>query len=114
MCVAAAMAGLSLTAGWGVAWAAPVNTFDNTVRLPTPIYLGWGDAVPVPADYTGDGRADLAVYSESSGMWYIRTMATKHIYELPLGGPGWRACPVFRKKSRTDEHLMTPLLLRKP
>ena len=56
-------------------------------------FLCWGDAVPVPADYTGDGRHDLAVYLESSGMWYIRTMGTKRIYAIQLGGPGWSACP---------------------
>jgi len=30
-------------------------------------------------------------------------MATKHIYELPLGGPGWRACPAaYDGDGKTD------------
>jgi len=93
MYLTAAIALFSVLAGWSDAWAAPLNTFDHTVQRPTPIYFGWGDAVPVPADYTGDGRHDLAVYVESSGMWYIRTMGSKHVYEVQLGGPGWQACP---------------------
>lgn len=76
------------------AWSGSVKAFDHTVRLPTPIYFGWGDAAPTPADYNGDGRDDLAVYFESCGLWHVRTMGgtvlTRTFY---MGGPGWRACP---------------------
>jgi hypothetical protein len=32
--------------------------------------------VPVPGDYNGDGRSDLAMYQESSGRWYIRSLSS--------------------------------------
>lgn len=32
---------------------------------------GWAEAQPVPADYDGDGAADLAVYHQPSGRWYV-------------------------------------------
>ncbi|NCD23737.1 MAG: VCBS repeat-containing protein, partial [Spartobacteria bacterium] len=33
--------------------------------------LGWAGTVPVPADYDGDGRADVAVLSRASSTWCI-------------------------------------------
>jgi hypothetical protein len=35
---------------------------------------GWGAAtdVPVPGDYDGDGKTDLAIYRPSTGEWWVK------------------------------------------
>ncbi len=35
------------------------------------IYFGFGTDLPVPADYDGDYRADIAVFRPSNGTWYF-------------------------------------------
>lgn len=38
-----------------------------------PIQWGTADATPVPADYDGDGKAEIAIYLPATGQWFIRS-----------------------------------------
>lgn len=53
-----------------MAWFAAVCNKANTLWN---VKWGFGGCVPVPGDYDGDGRADLAVFHAASGKWYIRS-----------------------------------------
>ena len=47
----------------------------------------WGgatDDMPVPGDFDGDGRADIAVFRPSNGQWYIKGAASP----IQWGGTG--------------------------
>jgi len=35
------------------------------------VHLGGGKALPVPADYDGDGKADCATFTRANGTWQI-------------------------------------------
>ena len=39
----------------------------------------------MPADYDGDGKADLALYRGSSSAWYVRTSSSNFASELVVG-----------------------------
>ena len=65
------------------------HVLQSTTNFATFVSYQWGVSTdrPVPADYDGDGSADLAVYRPAAGGWYVllsRTGFTTSC-QLPMG-----------------------------
>lgn len=80
-------------------WYVRQSSATNPVHImmeDKPLQWGWSETVPVPGDYDGDRRNDLAVYHPATATWYIRRSKDK----LMLSGApiqwGWNGvipCP---------------------
>ena len=57
-------------------WSILLSSANYATSAAVVVHWGSGapqyDDVPVPADYDGDGRADIAVWRRTTGEWYIR------------------------------------------
>jgi len=62
------------------------------------VLLPWGSPflndVPVPGDYDGDGKADIAVYRLATGEWFLRRSIDGGLVQLPWGSPFLADVPV--------------------
>ena len=64
--------------------------YSPAARLRIQWGIGTQNDVPVPADYDGDGRADLGVWRPATGVWYLRTSSTEYAatWNMPYGTAG--------------------------
>jgi hypothetical protein len=81
------------TATWYVEGQAPVQfgeaASEEIIDHAFPLPLSFD--IPVPADYSGDGRADLAVYNPWTNSW--RVEGVDGLEEILLGEPGDQPVP---------------------
>jgi hypothetical protein len=57
----------------------------ESARIVAVVQFGWSAAVPVPGDYDGDGRTDLAVLDPKQFIWYILLSSTGQLRTIPFG-----------------------------
>ena len=57
--------------------------------------VGWGGSpfTPVPGDYDGDGKTDVAIYDTTSGAWWIIPSSGVAAYGVGWGGSGFTPVP---------------------
>ena|SRR5436190_8119552 len=69
----------------------------SSTNYTTSIHVFWGGDgfTPVKGDYDGDGKADIATYRESTGVWNILLSGANYTTSLTknLGGTGYVPVP---------------------
>jgi hypothetical protein len=72
------------------------HNYDPAAATVSAWGAGWApfQDIPVPADYDGDGRADLAVWRPATGQWFIRRSGTGTSWVIGWGSGSHRDVPV--------------------
>jgi hypothetical protein len=62
--------------------------WSRNLTFKTITFGGGVDEAPVPGDFDGDGRADLALFKASSAEWRIRYSSDGRVASGAFGEPG--------------------------
>ena len=82
---------------------------DRTYTLALPAAIAAGPKTPLPADYDGDGRADLALHHPQFSTWYILNSRTGQVRTVPFGWPALVPVPGdYDGDGATDLALLDP------
>ena len=49
---------------------------------------------PIPADYDGDGKADIGVFRETTGAWFILRSSNGTLLQVMWGNPSLADTPL--------------------
>jgi hypothetical protein len=67
----------------------------STTNTTASVQFGQQDDIPVPSDYDGDAKTDVAVFKPSAGSWMIVDSSTSTLRTVQLGlGSDIRCLPI--------------------
>ena len=71
-------------------WFIRQSSLNDAVRTEGFGYVGY---TPVRGDFSGDGKTDVAVFHEPTGLWFWKDSTTSAVTSLGYGGAGYVPVP---------------------